>query len=99
MVPVVWITGGQGFIARNVARNIAAQGGTVFGVGYGSWNEAAAAEWSYARWFNGAVQFDILSRMAHAGGLPDIVYHVAGGSSVGASLQDPHEDFRRTVET
>jgi len=33
------------------------------------------------------------------GGAPDFVYHLAGGSSVGAAIASPHEDFARTVAT
>src|SRR5205807_5394499 len=32
-------------------------------------------------------------------GLPDTVFHLAGGSNVGASLQAPFEDFTRTTHT
>lgn len=30
-------------------------------------------------------------------GIPEVVFHLAGGSSVGAALANPLEDFRRTV--
>ena len=32
-------------------------------------------------------------------GPPDYIFHLAGGSSVGASIANPYEDFSRTVAT
>ena len=40
---------------------------------------------------------EALDLLMAAQGTPDVVYHLAGGSSVGASLQAPSEDFRRTT--
>ncbi len=38
-------------------------------------------------------------RLADMTGLPDMIFHLAGGSSVGVSLQTPEEDFRRSVDS
>lgn len=95
----IWITGGKGFIGRHVAKYAAEQGHRVFGVGHGLWPAEEAARWSYSRWCNGEIEAANLSQLAAESGLPETIYHLAGGSAVGVSFQNPQEDFSRTVET
>lgn len=95
----IWITGGKGFIGRHLARLASGEGGRVFGIGHGLWPAEEAVKWGYTNWCNGEVEASNLSQLAQVSGLPDIVYHLAGGSSVGVSFQNPHEDFCRTVES
>lgn len=96
---VVWITGGKGFIGRYLAVHAAEQGCTVFGIGHGLWPMESASKACYAYWCNGEVEAANLNQLKSVSGSPHIIYHLAGGSSVGASLQNPQEDFSRTVET
>jgi UDP-glucose 4-epimerase len=95
----IWITGGKGFIGRHLARLISGRGNRVFGIGHGLWPAEEAGKWGYANWCNGEIEAANLSQLAQVSGLPDIVYHLAGGSSVGASFQNPYEDFCRSVES
>jgi UDP-glucose 4-epimerase len=95
----IWITGGKGFIGRHLARRCAESGARVLGIGHGLWPSGDAANWSFSHWINGEIESSNLSQLARASGLPDTVFHLAGGSSVGLSLQNPLEDFTRTVET
>jgi len=95
----IWITGGKGFIGRHLARLASGQGNLVFGIGHGLWPIEEAGKWGYANWCNGEIDAANLSQLARVSGVPDVVYHLAGGSSVGASFQNPHEDFCRTVES
>lgn len=96
---VVWVTGAHGFIGRHLARHLANEGLTVFGIGHGHWPEHEAARWGLHMWLNGALEPANLDLLVERGGLPSVVYHLAGGASVGASLQAPLEDFTRTVDT
>ena len=95
----IWITGGKGFIGRHLARLVSEHGNRVFGIGHGLWPAEEAGKWGYANWCNGEIEAANLSQLAQVSGLPDIVYHLAGGSSVGASFQSPYEDFCRSVES
>ncbi len=95
----VWITGGKGFIGRHLARLVSRQGHQVCGIGHGLWPAEDAGKWGYTHWCNGEIEAVNLSLLAHASGLPDCIYHLAGGSSVGVSLQYPREDFCRSVES
>jgi len=94
---VVWITGGKGFIGRYLAKFVSGSGDCVYGIGHGSWSDDEAAGWGYKKWHDGEIDIRNLNRMAGDFGLPNILYHLAGGSSVGASFQYPLDDFNRTV--
>lgn len=94
-----WITGAHGFIGRYLARSLAATGVRVAGIGHGAWPEAEAAKWGVSFWLNGEISASNLGQMRQVLGLPDRVFHLAGGSSVGSAIAHPYEDFTRTVVT
>jgi UDP-glucose 4-epimerase len=94
-----WITGARGFIGRHLARTLADGGHQVAGVGHGAWPAGDAAAWGVSYWLNGDVSVTNLGQMRSALGSPAAVFHLAGGSSVGAAIASPHEDFERTVVT
>jgi UDP-glucose 4-epimerase len=52
-----------------------------------------------AHWLNGDITPANLRTLLDSAGAPDVVYHLAGGSSVGAAIAHPREDFFRTVAT
>ena len=95
----IWITGGKGFIGRHLARLAAGQGGSVFGIGNGVWPAEESKQWGYSDWSAGEIEASNLNQLALDAGPPNIIFHLAGGSSVGASFQDPLNDFYRTVES
>jgi UDP-glucose 4-epimerase len=92
-----WITGAYGFIGRYLARSLQVKGYQVAGIGHGAWPKAEAAQWGLSSWLNGEISASNLGQMRQSLGLPDVVFHLAGGSSVGAAIANPHEDFTRTV--
>ncbi len=92
-----WITGARGFIGRHLSRRLASDGYRVAGLGHGIWPAAEAAEWGPAYWLNGDVSASNLAQMHTDLGKPEGIFHFAGGSSVGAALSNPLEDFKRTV--
>jgi len=93
----VWVLGARGFLGRYVAREASARGMRVLGTGHGMWLEDDAAVWGVSTWVNGEIDEANLEYLVSAGGIPDAIFHCAGGSSVGASLQAPYEDFSRSV--
>ena len=95
----ILITGAHGFIGKHLARWLAQQGHQVVGLGHGIWPTAEAASWGVTHWLNGDIQSGNLRLLQRAGGTPDVVYHLAGGSSVGVAIANPREDFFRTVAT
>ena len=50
-----------------------------------------------APWFEGDIGAPGLAAARGAVGRPEVIFHAAGGGSVGASLADPVADHRRTV--
>lgn len=96
---LVWITGAHGFIGKHLARALADAGQTVCGIGHGLWPQIDAERWGIAHWLNGDIHAGNLRQLQRSTGTPDVIYHLAGGSSVGAAIANPREDFYRTVAT
>ena len=94
---IVFVTGARGFIGRHLAQWLSGQGFQVAGLGHGAWPTASAAAGGVAHWLNGEVSASNLNTLRALAGTPDVVMHLAGGSSVGAAVMNPHEDFFRTV--
>lgn len=92
-----WITGARGFIGRHLAQRLASDGFRVAGLGHGAWPAVEAAEWGLAYWLNGDVSASNLAQIYAELGKPEGIFHLAGGSSVGAAFANPHQDFKRTV--
>lgn len=91
----VLITGAAGFIGRHVAAEYAAKRGMqVIGMGRGEWTDWRA--YGLSEWYRCDVTLDTLIEFA---GIPDVIVHCAGGSSVGFSTQEPYQDFIQTVQT
>ena len=93
----IWITGAHGFIGQHLAHTLAEQGHTVLGLGHGAWPAAEAAAWGVSDWVNGDISASNLQALRTRHGPPHVVFHLAGGSTVGAAVANPREDFSRTV--
>lgn len=94
-----WITGARGFIGRHLALHLSGGNHHVVGLGHGSWPGPVAAKFGVAQWLNGDIDERNLDLLQQQGGVPDVIYHLAGGSAVGPSIANPVEDFERTVHT
>lgn len=95
MTQTVWITGAGGFIGRHLVNTLLRSGHTVLGLGHGLTPGVAPAGLAFS--INGDIEEPNLRQLLDHSAPPDAIYHLAGGSSVGLSLQTPTEDFRRTV--
>lgn len=95
----IWITGANGFIGRYLTRELAERGLAVHGLGHGAIAEPDKHYLGMRNWLNGEIESANLNALAVRAGLPNVVFHLAGGSSVGVSIAQPYEDFSRTVAT
>lgn len=93
----IWVTGADGFIGRHLLDLLGGQPGIA--VGALGFRDAATAptEAGDITWREGEIDTGRLDALADAMGMPDLIYHLAGGGSVGASFADPAFDFRCTV--
>lgn len=92
----ILVTGANGFLGRHVSRAAAAQGHHVIGMGHGDWTQDAWRAWGLSEWHE--LDVTLASLVAHAG-KPAVLVHCAGSSSVGFSIENPAQDFERTVVT
>ena len=97
MSRVVWITGAHGFIGRHVSLAVAERGDRVLGIGHGHWPSIESQNHAVSESINGDINSSNLNELSALGGRPDVVIHLAGGSSVGVAIAHPREDFFRTV--
>lgn len=88
------VTGAYGFLGRHVARRMSDMGYTVIGIGHGGWAEEEYRDFGIKEWHEADVTLDSLDICAC---IPDIVVHCAGSGSVAFSVENPHQDFLRTV--
>jgi UDP-glucose 4-epimerase len=96
VVKKVLVTGAHGFIGRNICRACASNGMHVTGIGHGFWPEAQYKRWGVRVWHELDVNLSTLLSYADT---PDVIIHCAGSGSVSFSLENPYQDFDRTVRT
>lgn len=90
------VTGANGFLGRHVCRAAADRGFEVIGIGHGDWTETTWRHWGLSAWH----ELDVsVATLLARGSKPDVLIHCAGSGSVGFSLENPSQDFERTVTT
>jgi UDP-glucose 4-epimerase len=94
-----WVTGAKGFIGQNLSRHLAKWGHSVVGLGHGHLTEQDLAANGLHGWLNSSVSASSLNLLLAQYGVPDVVFHLAGGSAVAPSLRAPYEDYERTVQS
>lgn len=90
----VLITGACGFIGRHVAKHYAHTGSIVTGVGHGTWPQENWAQWGLSSWYCADVNVE---NLLNCNVDPDVIVHCAGSGSVAFSINEPYQDFHRTV--
>lgn len=96
MTRLALVTGAAGFLGGHVVRHFFAAGFRVVGIGHGRRSKTEWAKIGLSDWRSCDID---ISALADLSGVPDVIVHCAGGSSVLQSIEHPAEDFRRTVNT
>lgn len=91
----VLITGGFGFLGRNVARAYSQQGWRVTGIGRGRWDAGQAKAHGFDSWLDASVS---MSSLVTLNDRFDVIVHCAGNGSVAYSVEHPLQDFEKTVQ-
>jgi len=95
---VAFVTGAGGFIGSAAAAAFAGAGWRTAALGHPRrWADVGPQPDPPAPWFEGDIGAPGLAAALRAVGRPEVIFHAAGGGSVGASLADPVADRRRTV--
>jgi UDP-glucose 4-epimerase len=87
----VWVTGAGGFIGQHLCRVLCKAGQRVVGFGL------AAALPGQEPYFGGGLHPQTLAQAVAEYDKPRVVYHLAGGATVGQSIADPLQDFNKSV--
>ena len=87
----VLVTGGGGFIGSHLVRRIVALGSNAVSLG-GNRDDVVLV--AGADYIFGDISRDTLETVDFA---PQTIFHLAGGASVTASVEDPPSDFLKTV--
>jgi UDP-glucose 4-epimerase len=87
----VLVTGGGGFIGRHLIQRLVSLGSRVVSLG-GNRNDMELVPG--AHYIFGDISRDTLETVDF---VPEMVFHLAGGASVAASVADPPDDFLKTV--
>ncbi len=93
---ISFVTGAAGFVGGHLTKRLFENNCLVGGIGHGELSPPAASERGMSAWMNGEVTRANLDKLAQQCGLPDYIFHLAGGSSVAASMSAPCTDFEKT---
>lgn len=93
---ISFVSGAAGFVGGHLTKRLSELGSRVGGIGHGELSPQNVAASGMSTWIGGDVTRDNLDRLALELGMPDCIFHLAGGSSVATSMSAPCADFAKT---
>lgn len=91
----VLVTGAKGFVGSNTARHFKRLGYETYGIGHGELSTKELLEYGLDHWMPSDITIDsMLSFNVEF----DVVIHCGGSGSVGFSVENPYQDFKKTVD-
>lgn len=94
---LVLVTGARGFIGRHLVSWLARHDHEVIGIGHGDCSPAGLEGSGLKACIGADLSAEGLQQLQADWGIPDVIYHLAGGASVAAAIADPGADYYRTV--
>ena len=94
MSDTAFVTGAGGFVGARMASYCEGLGDRVVRIGH----RVKAGKNSNEAFLDVNIRLEVLELAAERYGVPSVLYHCAGGASVGLSIENPAEDFRRNVQ-
>lgn len=91
----VLITGVKGFLGRNIASHFSRSGYETYGIGHGNISPEECETIGLKFWLEAEITVDTLKALNQKF---DLIFHCAGSGSVGFSIENPYEDFKKTVD-
>ncbi|MCT7942949.1 NAD-dependent epimerase/dehydratase family protein [Shewanella holmiensis] len=88
------VTGGFGFLGRNVAKYFRELGYQVYGIGHGNWTRDQFSVFGFEGWSENDITIENIKDI---GKVFDIIVHCGGSGSVAYSISNPYQDFSKTV--
>ena len=92
----ILITGGLGFLGKNVAKHYHSLGYKVYGIGHGKIPTEELNTFGFHQWFESSVDLSALKSLDIK---PDYILHAGGSGSVPHSYSNPFQDFVKTVDS
>ncbi|QDZ90399.1 NAD-dependent epimerase/dehydratase family protein [Shewanella decolorationis] len=88
------VTGGFGFLGRNVAKYFSELGYLVYGIGHGYWTRDQFSAFGFEDWSENDISIENIKDI---GQVFDLIVHCGGSGSVAYSISNPYQDFSKTV--
>lgn len=91
----VLITGSKGFLGQNIAHYYSKKGYETYGIGHGDLLVDECKIIGLKYWIKSEITVDALKEMNQ---IFDLIIHCGGSGSVGFSIENPYQDFKKTVD-
>lgn len=92
----IWVTGSNGFLGSQLSEYLVRKNARVCGISR-MVEKSNQPNKTAAYTMNADISKDSLNALHKIQGSPDLVFHLAGGASVGRSVADPSKDFVDSV--
>jgi UDP-glucose 4-epimerase len=89
------VTGAKGFVGSNTARHFKSLGFQTYGIGHGNIKSHELSNYGLDQWINSDIRVDAIKEFSTEF---DLIIHCAGSGSVGFSIKDPYQDYKKTVD-
>tara|TARA_A100001035_G_scaffold278797_1_gene278503 strand:- start:777 stop:1721 length:945 start_codon:yes stop_codon:yes gene_type:complete len=93
----IWVTGARGFLGQHLSKSLIEKKHNVFGIGSYKKFKYKHDNPLFKKFVSGNINKKNLQKLYDIAGSPDIIFHLAGSSSVGESIKSPLLDFKKTV--